>query len=149
MSDIRKATNKDIEQLFNWFYNPVVFFLCDPSLKYPFHLDDWLKLFNSRNLFVIKNNNFIVGTIAVIKNKTQQEFSHLYIDKLYRGNGFAKELIQYVLKNNQLTVVKLLEKQRELINLFTGFGFIKTNIKESFNFESQSEVFDLYHRSQS
>ena len=128
--------------------NPVVFFLCDPGLKYPFHLGDWLKLFNSRNLFVIEKNNSIVGTIAVLKNETNQEISHLYIDKFYRGNGFAKELIQYVLKYNQLTVVKLLEKQRELINLFTGLGFIKTNINESFNFESLTEVFNLYHRSQ-
>lgn len=146
MSDnlIKRASNSDIKKIYHWFYNPVVFFLSDPTLEYPLHQNNWIQLNSVREFYVISDTSVINGCLAV---DSDNMITHVYVKKDKRNRGYAKQLINFVCQGKSVSVY-LHQKQREHIKLFTGMGFKKAKSSKEFQFESAQHQFDLYRRSQ-
>ncbi|MCB0279867.1 MAG: GNAT family N-acetyltransferase [Calditrichaeota bacterium] len=145
---IRKVTDKDFEIISRWFYNPVVFFLCDPELVYPFHKNDWIEFAKKRQFFVYCDDKRMIACVALKNGDDGTEITHLFVDKLFRRKSFAKHLIRHICAMSHKTAVKLHQSQREQIKLFETLGFENTKVNDEFLFESKNERFYVYQRSQ-
>lgn len=130
------------------------------NLYKDFFINDNTK-FSFNNTYVYLLNNKIVGCIIAypadkeqLFNKTMDTISQssfkfplealentIYIDTLavleeYQGQGIAKELVDYILKNSDLPVSLLVEIQKEKVkNYYIKLGFTPLKNIEIFNNE--------------
>ena len=146
------ADENHLRKMYHWFYNPVVFFLSNPELNYPYYYDDWKKFwFNNaiQKLFVLIDSNEIKGCISSKHANDSTEISHVYIEREYRRMGFAKQLIDHSVNlfNDRDFVVYLHKSQREQIHLFETSGFTRQEKSVNRQFESSPHLFNLYRRS--
>ena len=144
MARIKKATPNNIGQIYTWFYNPVVFFLCDPKLVYPMAEGDWFRLIKTRDFYLIHDKYGVKGCIGV---DHLNYISCLYVVKNQRNKGYAKQLVEFASANRPAKVL-LHENQREHQQLFRNLGFLQSDISEEFRFETHPQLFNMYHRSQ-
>lgn len=91
------------------------------------------------NLFVVEENNEIIGTLSLVFNKIptgkKTWIEDVVVDKTFRGKGIGKELILFAIKyakNNNLASINLTSNpERESANkLYQKLNFFKrkTNV---------------------
>ena len=149
---IRRASKKDIKKITFWYDNPVVFFLSDPTLKYPFTVSDWLEFWSTqreRTLFVLEDQDEIVVAVSSKLTNNATELSHIYVDKKFRRMGYARKLINHVINLNQSTGYQVMINvlQREHVQLIESLGFRESADVFDHKFDGNNYQFKLYHRS--
>ena len=118
--------------LSKWFKDPKILNLVSPNLTYPFNFKNWVsKHYSARQLpaksFVILKKRWIVGHISFRIKKNEADIFHLMVDKHYRRLGLAKMLIAEVekrcLKMRKTITLKILQKNKEALNLYKNLGY--------------------------
>ena len=95
------------------------------------HLDvkDFVELINTKNIiYYIKEDKSIMGFAIVKKIIYEAEIINISIEPAYHRNGFAKNLIKYILQSKEMKGVKrfVLEVSSENYkakNLYENLGF--------------------------
>ena len=85
----------------NWFRNPKDLNLTSPKTRYPFKFKQWRKKFYSDSdtlSCVVLNNKLIVGHVSLrfSDDRRRGHIFHLIITPEYRGQGYARKLINYL-----------------------------------------------------
>ena len=85
----------------NWFRNPKDLNLTSPKTRYPFKFRQWKKKFYSDSdtlSCVVLNNKLIVGHVSLrfSDDRRRGHIFHLIIAPEYRGQGYARKLINYL-----------------------------------------------------
>ena len=122
-----------------WFSDPKTLHFTSPKLKYPFNINQWIKLFytadNNTKSYILKANKWIIGHISVRINEDNNSahLFHLIIESDNRRKGYAKKLIKYVQKkvskdNIKCITINCVRKNNPAISLYQTLGFKK--IKE-------------------
>jgi ribosomal protein S18 acetylase RimI-like enzyme len=121
-----------------WFSDPKTLHFTSPKLKYPFNINQWIKLFytaDNTKSYILKANKWIIGHISVRinENNNSAHLFHLIIESDNRRKGYAKKLIKYVQKkvskdNIKYITINCVRKNNPAISLYQTLGFKK--IKE-------------------
>ena len=85
----------------SWFQDPKLLNLVSPKSKYPFHFNDWKKVYkmNDTKTLIIKAENWIIGQLSLkLKHKSEIQMFHLIIDPKFQRKGLATKLISEVEK---------------------------------------------------
>ncbi len=85
----------------NWFRNPKDLNLTSPKTRYPFNFRQWKKKFyfdSDTFSCVVLKNKLIIGHISLRLSDDRQRghIFHLIIAPEYRGQGYARKLINYL-----------------------------------------------------
>lgn len=100
--------------------------------KYDYDLDDPTKYYikNGGMLYVLKEKNIIIGTIAVVnKNNEIGELRRFYVEKSHRGKGLGSQLLSKTIEFCQSKKFKKIEFETNKIfkqahALYEQKGFI-------------------------
>lgn len=120
-----------------WFKNPKDLNLTSPTMRYPFNFNQWIKTSYSNKetkTYILKNDKWIIGHMGlnIRRERNLIHIFHLFIDRQYRGNGYAKLLIDKAIlfaKQNNIELLSLfvLSSNEPAINLYKSYGFSKSD----------------------
>jgi glucosamine-phosphate N-acetyltransferase len=93
---------------------------------------------NNKKIFIFEVNNNIIGTGSIfIEKKISHDFKNvghiedIIVDKEFRGNGYGKYIINYLIKyakNNNCYKI-ILNTDEKNLKFYQKCGFKKTNIE--------------------
>ena len=139
---IRSILETDIDTLLHWFNNPVALFLSSPKTAFPYTKSELSEdLLNKKDTFLLEEDGIIIGCISV---NSDDEISHLFIKKEFRGKKHSKTLVNYLIDENKCKTVLIHKNQREHIKLFETMNFTDSSEVFEFSFESIKEHFKKY-----
>ena len=131
----------------NWLIDPKILNFVSPSLNFPFRYTQWLKLYKSmtkknienQSYVIKKNKDLIVGHISLFVNRADNEahLFHLIIDKKFRRNGLAQELIDfaegYLIKKGTGTIrLYVNKKNKAMTKLIEKVGYVPKDTNKKF-----------------
>jgi len=137
--EIRTATANDFGGICNLIKSKEDMFLAYPKGKFPFTIKQVAKLSQTREeLTVSVDKNIIIGFANLFNFENQQSafIGNVIIDKQYRGQGFGKELVLYMLdkarSKYRLAEVKIsvFNSNTPALLLYSRFGFKPYEIEE-------------------
>jgi ribosomal protein S18 acetylase RimI-like enzyme len=91
-------------------------------------------------IFFVKNNDKIIGTIALINQGTYFELSKMAISPAYQGLKIGQQLIEYCInfaKEQQWKTITLYSNRKLVpaINLYKKVGFEEVPLEEDVHYE--------------
>lgn len=120
--------------LSNWFADPKEFQFTDPRMTYPFDFRKWCSLSykdDDSTSLVVKLDGWIVAYLSVKHNSDSGHvhFFHLFVDKEYRNQRFAKTILDAGVKlANELgasfITLNAVPKNERAIGIYKMAGFI-------------------------
>jgi ribosomal protein S18 acetylase RimI-like enzyme len=131
MCDIIEITEKNIILLYNFILNNT--------------LPNTFRYFNKRSIDVIKNhiitlilidNNLPIGYAHIDYHDNQYWFGICILDK-YQGNGYGKQLMEYIFNHEKIKNIDKIYLTVDKINtiaikLYTKFNFYNIDEKDSY-----------------
>ena len=142
MSKFRKASRDDFNAICRLIKSKEELYLVYPSGTYPLTVDQLRDLSERRNeLTVMVENRNIIGFANFYNHEPNKSayIGNVIIDKEYRGRGFGKEIITYMLrvarKKYNLRVIKIsvFSENIPALLLYSEFGFIPYDVEERKN----------------
>lgn len=87
--------------------------------------DLYKELSNKYNkIYVYELNNEIIGFIHVLISFDSADIINIIIDNKYRNKGYAKELIEYTVNNNNLKELNIeVRKSNNAVSFYLKLGF--------------------------
>lgn len=114
-------TKEDIEQI------NTLGILLNPKFKELFHIDN---IPETENILVSKKDEIITGFIHYSKIYEYIEIQNIIVDKKWRNQGIASNLLKTLIENNNDTtklILEVNENNKEARAFYKKHGFIEIN----------------------
>ena len=107
-----------------------------------------LKNSNSK-YFVLRKENEIIGFVGILIVIDVADITNIVVKKSYRGNGYSKMLIQYIIdfcKSNNISIINLEVSSENVtaINLYKNFGFVQVGLRKKYYNNSDALLFTYF-----
>ena len=136
---MRPATLADAEQVAAcvaaayWHYIPIIGRIPGPML------DDYAQIIAQYTVWVMEDNNAIVGLIVLMEKKYGMLLDNVAIHPTYQGRGLGKQLMQWAEKEVARWGFEAIhlyphEKMTQNINIYTKMGYFETERRYEYGF---------------
>ena len=127
---IREATLLDIQSLYDLECQ------CDHDVYSLNLIRDSIEDNYTRNLLLIKDES-VIGYVSATIIFDECNLLKIVVDKTYRGNGYAKYLLQELVNickfnNSNKIFLEVRNDNFSAIKLYEKFGFEKTNVRKNY-----------------
>lgn len=130
-------TKEDIEQI------NTLGILLNPKFKELFHIDN---LPETENILVSKKDGIITGFIHYSKIYECIEIQNIIVDKKWRNQGFASNLLKTLIENNKDTTKMILEvneNNKEALALYKKHGFNEINRRPKYYKDGDAIIMEM------
>ena len=133
--NIRQASNKDKEiirkmviKTDEYYYNNLPTFNQNVNRDRKRHqteVETFVDRVNIEDFYILELNNKPIGTIMVWNNNGETTLINFYIEKTYRGKGYGKYLLNYVIDNlvDSYCVLSVYKENTKALEFYYKFGF--------------------------
>lgn len=130
-------TKEDIEQV------NTLGILLNPKFRELFHIDN---LPETENILVSKKDGIITGFIHYSKIYECVEIQNIIVDKKWRNQGIASNLLKTLIENNKDTTKMILEvneNNKEALALYKKQGFIEINRRPKYYKDGDAIIMEM------
>lgn len=130
-------TKEDIEQV------NTLGILLNPKFRELFHIDN---LPETENILVSKKDGIITGFIHYSKIYECVEIQNIIVDKKWRNQGIASNLLKTLIKYNKDTTKMILEvneNNKEALALYKKQGFIEINRRPKYYKDGDAIIMEM------
>lgn len=130
-------TKEDIEQI------NTLGILLNPKFKELFHIDN---LPETENILVSKKDGIITGFIHYSKIYECIEIQNIIVDKKWRNQGIASNLLKTLIKNNNDTtklILEVKENNKEARVFYKKHGFIEINRRPKYYKDGDAIIMEM------
>lgn len=121
-----------------WKYSTICKFILHSFPK----LDILAALFNSKMHLLVNEHGKIVSFLRILHKKDVDELGVLFTPPKYRKNGYAKQIISYVLNHTEKPVVIL--GNSKYVGFWQKLGFKKTNKSTCWRMNLKKNSFNIF-----
>lgn len=130
-------TKEDIEQI------NTLGILLNPKFKELFHIDN---LPETENILVSKKDGIITGFIHYSKIYECIEIQNIIVDKKWRNQGIASNLLKTLIENNNDTtklILEVNENNKEARAFYKKQGFIEINRRPKYYKDGDAIIMEM------
>lgn len=130
-------TKEDIEQV------NTLGILLNPKFRELFHIDN---LPETESILVSKKDGIITGFIHYSKIYECVEIQNIIVDKKWRNQGIASNLLKTLIENNKDTTKMILEvneNNKEALALYKKQGFIEINRRPKYYKDGDAIIMEM------